>query len=205
MEEIPLIQGDNSDIYEFSTKDITNLDTSWEGSWAVSEALGLAPIISGTLTKNPDIFNLDSLVGEEIRESYKIFEPTNEIVTFNKTNINGTIATVSGTCTDANGLIVPNKYIYITLKGIFVPHFRTILVKTDLNGLFSVDIDLSPTVKMPANSFFIFQIMPNDSALLDYKKYFLTVEVRQLDSSSNVIFRKEVLQAKLVVNKQGVL
>lgn len=123
MEEIYLIKGDSSDIYEFLSKEIPLLDDTWEASWAITKVIGENPIMTGALTKNLDIF-------------------------------------------EANGT----------------------------------------TIKTPANSFFIFQLTPSQTETLDIGKYFIGVEIRQMDLGTNTpIFRKEVLQQKLVIKEQIVL
>lgn len=214
METIDLIVGDSSDIFNFSSKQVGSLSSLWEGSWVISDTLGSAPELQGILTKNPAILNDDSLVGEEYRKSYKIFEEeTGQEVTFIADVINANLVTVQGKVTvddiDANGTItkipVEDKYVYITLKGLFKKSEREIRVKSDGNGDFTVVFDLSETEKTPADSFFIFQIMPTDSAQLSVKKYYLSVEIRQKDALGEVVFRREVLQARLNMNKQGVL
>lgn len=209
MEEIELIIGDSSDLYEFSSKQVSSLDSSWEGSWVVSVTLGGTPITSGSLAKNPDILNEDSLVGEEVEKSYKIFKGEgNEIIDFNTDVLTGDTLTVSGnmyTLSSQTQTPVADQYAYITIKGIFSGNARTERIKTDINGDFSVDISLLETIKIPANSYFIFQILPSDSALLTESTYYVTAEIRQKDQSQTLIFRKEVLQAKLKMKKQGVI
>lgn len=121
MEEIYLIKGDSSDIYEFMSKDIPVLDAEWEATWAISPKLGQAAIQSGTLLKNQTIYEADQV-----------------------------------------------------------------------------------TVKTPANSFFIFQISPTISELLAPGKYVLAVEIAQT-VAAEVVFRKEVMQNKLIITEQGVL
>lgn len=214
MEEITLICGDSSSIYEFSSKQVASLDSYWDGSWVVSETLGGTPVLEGTLVKNEDIKNSDSLVGEEFRKSYKIFEPTElEKVQFNEDIISGNTCTVSGkmfrdgTDTDGNIIEVPeaDRYITITLKGIFSGFTREKRIKTDIDGNFTYNFNIGNTVKTPANSFFIFQLMPLQSEQLEVGTYFLSVEVRQKDDADNIIFRREVLTAKLKMTQQGVL
>lgn len=215
MEEIVLIIGDSSDLYEFVSKQIPILDDTWESSWVVSEALGGSPIISGNLVKNQVIYNEDSLIGEDTRNSYKIFEPNEtspEYIEFNDDVINGNILTVSGTIKRKDGTSIINvsdKYAYITVKGVFVSFSRTSRVKSDIDGDFSVDFDLSSTVKTPENSFFIFQLRPTESEQLSEKTYFLTIEIRQIDNSDPlnpvIKFRKEIMQSKLKMVKQGLI
>lgn len=216
MEEINLILGDSSDIYEFSSKQVDLLDATWEGSWVVSETLGSIPILEGDIVKNQDIFNVDSLVNEDFRKSYKIFETTEqEIVEFNADVIVGETCTVSGRIftngVDGNDdpIEIPetDRYITVTLKGTFVSYTREARLKTDANGEFTYDFNIGATVKTTANSFFVFQLTPLDSESLVVGTYYLTVEVRQRDVAvtGNVIFRREVLQAKLKMTKQGVV
>lgn len=121
MEEIYLIKGDSSDIYEFMSKEIPTLDASWTGSWAISNKLGQAAIQVGALSKNQTIYEADQV-----------------------------------------------------------------------------------TVKTPADSFFIFQISPTSSELLEAGKYILAVEINQTVDTV-VVFRKEVMQNKLIITEQGVL
>ena len=214
MEEIEIILGDSSSIYEFSTKQVDTLSSLWEGSWTIADKLGATPIITGNLVKNEDIFNADSLVGEDFRTTYKIFESTDlEKVTFNSDVIVNDIATISGKMftegTDGEGLPIEipevDRYITITIKGVFVNFSRDIRLKTDAQGEFTYDFNIGATVKTAANSFFIFQLMPLESQQLSVKSYILSVEVRRLDDVGVVEFRREVLQAKLKVNEQGVL
>jgi hypothetical protein len=40
-------------------------------------------------------------------------------------------------------------------------------IKTDSDGNFTYDFNIGPTIKTPANSFFIFQIMSLQSELLE--------------------------------------
>jgi len=47
--------------------------------------------------------------------------------------------------------------------------------------------------------------MPLQSEQLEVGTYYLSVEVKQKDDNDNIIFRREVLQAKLKMVKQGVL
>jgi len=213
MEEIIMIKGDSSDIYEFSSKQVDKLDDSWEGSWVISQKLGGDPILQGNLTKNENIYNDDSLIGEDFRKSYKIFEENGqEKVKFNEDVIDGSKCIISGkiyheeTDNDGNTIEVPevNKYITITIKGLFVPYTREKRVKTDSEGNFTCELNLGKTIKIPANSFFIFQIMPTESEKLDVGTYSLSVEVRQKDTDGKIIFRREVLQAKLKIMAQGV-
>jgi len=213
MEEIELILGDSSSIWEFSNKQIDNLSDLWEGSWVVSDKLGSTPIITGNLVKNQNIMNDDSLVDEEFRKTYKIFEPdTAELIVFNDDVIVNEVATISGRIykdgVDGNQdpIEVPSegRYITITIKGIFSSFTRDIRVKTDVDGLFAYDFNIGKTIKTPADSFFLFQIMPLESQQLSVKSYVLSVEIRQLDGQGVVEFRREVLQAKLKMKEQGV-
>ncbi len=217
MEEILLIQGDSSDIWEFSSKQVSNLPSNWEGSWVVSDTLGGTPILEGTLTKNENIYNSDSLIGEDFRKTYKIFESTGlEKVVFNDDVISGAdneICTVSGrmyhdsTDADGNAIEVPeaDRYITITLKGVFVDFSREMRIKTDANGNFTHDFNIGATIKTSADSFFIFQIMPLQSQQLTAgTTYVLSIEVRELDGNGEPIFRREVLTAKLKMLQQGV-
>ena len=131
---------------------------------------------------------------------------------FNDNIINGDICTISGkmyheeTDDDGNPIEVPetDRYITITLKGVFVSYSREKRVKTDSEGKFSCDLNIGKTIKTPANSFFIFQIMPMQSEQLDIGAYYLSVEVRQRDSDRNIIFRREVLTSKVKILQQGV-
>jgi hypothetical protein len=215
METIELIKGDSSDIYEFSSKQVSSLTDKWEGSWVVSEALGSAPILEGTLVKNEDVMNEDSLQGEDFRKTFKIFESTElEKVRFEDDVINGQSCIVSGkmytegTDVDGNPIEIPSaeRYITITLKGVFVPFTREMRVKTDADGIFTYNFNIGKTVKTPTNSFFIFQIMPLQSELLEVGKgYILSIEVREKDANDVIIFRREVLQAKLKITAEGVL
>lgn len=176
MEEILLIQGDNSSIYEFSSKSVLTLDDSWEGSWVISEELGGTPLVEGVLIKNMNVLNIDSLIGEDYKKSFKIFEPNGkEELVFNTDVLVNESLTVSGIVTDtSSALPIEDKYVYITIKGVFVPHTREIRVKTNENGYFECTFDLNKTIKIPANSFFIFQLMPHDTETLELKKYFLS-------------------------------
>jgi len=206
MAEIQTVEvtiGDSSDLWEFSSKDIPVLDINWTGSWTIAESIGETPVLQGNLTKNIDIFNEDSLINEPLRNSYKLFEPDDETVTFNDNVQDGSTVTVSGTVTK-DGAAVPSKYIYIIVKGLFVPHSRTIRTQCDVNGEFSVQLNLDITLKTPADSFFIFQLMPTDSETLLEKTYYLTCEVKQ-DDAGTIKFRKELLQLKLKMIKQGVI
>ncbi len=214
MEEITLICGDSSDIFEFSSKQVDTLTNLWEGSWVISETLGGNPILEGPITKNEDILNNDSLVDQDFRTTYKIFETTElEKVIFNQNVIVGNTCTISGKMyldgVDANNdpIEVPevDRYITVTIKGIFVSYSREMRVQTDINGEFSIDFNIGATIKTPLNSFFIFQIMPLHSEQLLNKTYYLTVEVRQKDIGDIVVFRKELLQTKLKITKQGVI
>lgn len=207
MEEVLLVKCDNSSLYEFSSKSVPALDDTWEGSWVISEELGSTPLVEGVLIKNLDIMNNDSLISEDYKKSYKIFESSGtEKVTFNDDVILDNGSTVSGVITEANGVTaIPNKYIYVTLKGLFVPHTREIRLKTDDNGAFIYSFNIGKTIKIPLNSFFIFQLMPHDTENLEPKKYYLTVEVRQKDILGNLIFSKEVLTTKLKILQQGLL
>lgn len=210
MEEIELIVGDSSNIYEFSSKQVDLLNENWEGSWVVAAALGGEPILSGNLLKNIDIFNEDSLEGEDYKKSYKLFEGQDgEILEFNDDIITDNILSVSGRIYSTSGTTeVPTayRYAYITIKGVFVPHTREIRIKTDADGNFTGEINLSNTLKTPANSFFIFQILPLESEqLTSGNTYFISVEVRQKNDLDELVFRKEVFQAKLKMKPQGVL
>jgi len=210
MDSISLIIGDSSDIYEFSSKQVSSLDASWEGSWVISDTLGGTEKLTGSLVKNIDIYNEDSLVGEDYRKSYKLFEGLEgELLEFNTDTETDGIITVSGKIfiKSIAGTEVPvaNRYAYITVKGVFVPYTREVRIKTAADGLFSVDIDLNKTVKTPANSFFIFQILPLESEQLTESSYVVSVEVRQKDTNGTIIFRKEVFQSKLKMLAQGVL
>lgn len=210
MEEIELIRADSSNIYEFSSKQVSTLDDKWEGSWVVALTLGGAPVIQGNLIKNIDIYNEDSLTGEDYKKSYKLFEgETGEILEFNDDVIVDNITTVSGKiyteASDGSKIGVANRYAYITIKGVFVPHSRELRVKTDVDGNFSTDFDFGESIKTPANSFFIFQILPLDSEQLIEDNYVLAVEVRQKDANDTLMFRKELLQAKIKMKQQGVL
>lgn len=123
MDEIYLIKGDSSDIFEFLSKEVPLLDDTWEASWAITLKMGDTPIMTGALTKNADIFNVDGV-----------------------------------------------------------------------------------TVKTPANSFFIFQLTPSQTETLAVGKYYIGVEIRQMDLTTNIpTFRKEVMQEKLVIKEQVVL
>ena len=119
--EISIIKDDSSDIYQFSSPDVSTLDSSWTGKWAVSPSLGEAAIVSGELVKNP-----------------------------------------------------------------FIPASGS-----------------DPEVT--ADSYFIFQLSPSESEVLNVGKYYLSIQVEQDDGAASVIFRKEVMQAKLIITKQGVL
>jgi len=84
-------------IFEFSSKQISSLNDNWVGSWTISETLGGEAILQGELTKNKDIYNDDSLVGQDFRKTYKIFEATGqEKVVFNDDVISGDSCIVSG-------------------------------------------------------------------------------------------------------------
>jgi hypothetical protein len=210
MEEISLILGDSSDIYEFSSKQVEVLDDRWEGSWVVAQTLGGTPVVQGDLIKNIDIYNEDSLVGEDYKKSYKLFEGQDgELLEFNEDVIADNITTVSGKiyteASDGTKIGVANRYAYITVKGVFVPHTRELRIKTDADGNFTTDFDFGKTIKTPANSFFIFQILPLQSEQLTESSYVVSVEVRQKDNDDNLIFRKEVFQSKLKMKAQGVL
>jgi hypothetical protein len=211
MEEIELIKGDSSDLYEFSSKQVSELDTTWEGSWVVSASLGGTPVINGGLVKNKDVLNDDSLEGEEFEKTYKIFKGKGtELIEFNDDVVTGDTAIVSGNMytLNADGEThdpVADTYVYVTIKGIFSGYSRTELVKTDVNGDFTINFSLAKTVKIPADSYFIFQILPTDSVQLTGKTYYVSVEIRQRDDQSNLIFRKEVLRAKLRMQEQGVI
>ena len=211
MEQIELIVGDSSDLYEFSSKQVSELDDTWEGSWNVALTLGGTPVVSGSLIKNQDVLNDDSLEDEDFEKSYKIFKgEDNELIEFNADVITSSTATISGNIYTLNsdGIAhdpVQNRYAYITIKGIFSSYSRTERIKSDSNGDFSIDISLTQTVKIPANSYFIFQILPTDSVQLTEKTYFVSAEIRQRDDLDNLIFRKEVLQSKLKMKDQGVL
>jgi len=213
MEEIELIVGDSSPVFEFSSKQVDSLDDRWDGTWVISDTLGGTPILEGDLVKNEDIKNDDSLQGEEFRKTYKIFETTElEKVQFNEDVISGSTCTVSGkmyrdgTDSDGNTIEIPeeDRYITITIKGIFSGFKRDQRVKTDSNGNFTYNFNIGKTVKTPADSFFIFQIMPLQSEQLEVGTYYLSVEVKQKDDNDNIIFRRETLQAKLRMITQGV-
>jgi hypothetical protein len=214
MDTIECIIGDISDLYEFSSKQIGVLDDKWSGSWVVSDELGSTPVIQGTLIKNETIYNDDNLLNEEIRKTYTLFEPAgNEHVDFNDDVIDtdaGTF-TVSGKIwtegkdDDGNTIeVLLDKYITVVIKGIFSGITRETRVKS-VDGLFSIEFNIKNTIKTEPNSFFIFQIMPLESEVLEEKTYILTVEVRQVDDSDKIIFRREVLQSKLKMLKQGLI
>jgi len=212
---IELITGDSSDIYEFSSKQVKDLDTKWVGSWVVADTLGGTPVLTGALTKNENILNADSLQAQDFRKTFKIFEATNlEKVQFNDDVVSGSSCIVSGRMfhdsTDTSGAKIEvneaNRYITITLKGVFVPFTREIRVKTDSNGLFTFNFNIGATIKTQAESFFIFQLMPLQSEqLVAGTTYSLSVEVKELDAAGVVIFRREVLQEKLKMLAQGVI
>lgn len=216
MEEIELIVGDSGNIYQFSSKQVASLTSDWEGSWVVSDKLGSEPILTGSIVKNDNIFNSDSLVDEEFRKTFKLFEALDnnlEKVVFNDDVIIGEVATISGriytegTDGDGNPTEVPvqDKYITLTIKGIFSGFKRSIRVQSDTQGKFTTDLNIGNTIKTPANSFFIFQMMPLESEQLEEgKSYVLSIEVRQLDELNVIQFRKEVLQARLRMKAQGV-
>ena len=205
MDEIVLIKGDSSDIYEFSSRQIDHLDDKWEGKWVVSQTLGSEPILQGNLIKNDTIYNNDSLIGEDYRKSFRIFEgkPT-ETIEFNDDVIEDGVLTVSGTILE-NTSPVPFKYAFITVKGVFVNYSREVKVQADELGEFSVDISLDNTVKIPAESFFIFQISPAESATLEEGNHSLTIEISQLNDVGEAIFRKELLQSRLKITKEGLI
>jgi hypothetical protein len=210
MEEIELIIGDSSSIWEFSNKQIDTLDNLWEGSWVVASKLGGTPLIQGNLLKNQNILNDDALTNEEFRKTHKIFEPNPaEVVTFNEDVISGNTCTVSGKVAVpvpmGNDLPSEGRYITVTIKGIFSGIKRDIQLKTNAQGEFSYDFNIGKTVKTPANSFFLFQIMPLESQQLEMGTYILSVEIRQLSDQGVVEFRREVLHAKLKMKEQGVL
>jgi len=200
-----LIKGDSSDIWEFYSKEIPELDNFWSGKWVISENLGDNIILQGELTKNKNIYYNNSLINEDFRKTYIIFEElkTEEVI-FNNDIIENNKVTISG---NININLVPeiNKYITIKIKGIFTESKREIRVKTDKLGNFSCIFDLSPTVKTSENSFFIFQLSPTDSEKLNVSTYSLSIEIKQEDINSKVIFRKEILQTKLKILQQGVL
>ena len=213
MEEIELIVGNSSPVFEFSSKQVDSLDDRWDGTWAISDKLGGNAILEGDLVKNKDIKNNDSLQGEEFRKTYKIFEATElEKVQFNEDIISGETCTVSGkmyrdgTDTDGNVIKIPeeDRYITVTIKGIFSGFKREQRIKTDSDGNFTYNFNIGKTVKTPANSFFIFQIMPLQSEQLEVGTYYLSVEVKQKDDNDNIIFRRETLHAKLKMITQGV-
>ena len=208
MDTITIIKADASDIFEFSSKQVEVLDSLWEGSWTVADELGGVPVLEGSLSKNENIMNSDSLEFEDFRKSYKIYETDDkELVRFNDDVILGTSCVVSGKMyKDGVDIEIPevDRYITITLKGIFVTYSREIRLKTDANGEFSHNFNIGATIKTPANSFFIFQMMPLQSELLDIKTYIISIEVRQKDTEGIIVFRREVLQSKLKVTKQGV-
>lgn len=214
MEEITCIVGDSGDIFEFSSKQISQLDNNWDGTWVISKTLGGEPILTGNLTKNNDIKKNDSLVDEDFRKTYKIFEPNSkEKVEFNDDKISGNYCIVSGMIytegTDNEGLPIKipevDKYITITIKGVFVSYSRSQRVKTDAEGNFTYEFNIGETIDTPADSFFIFQLMPFESELLEVGTYILSVEVKEKDINNKIIFRREVLQAKLKMTTQGVL
>ncbi len=76
MDEIILIKGDSSELYQFSSKDVPVLDSTWEGKWAVSSKLGDASILEGNLTKNDVIYESDSTTVKTPANSYFIFQIT---------------------------------------------------------------------------------------------------------------------------------
>ena len=122
MEEIILIKGDSSDIYEFISKDLPTLDDSWEASWAITKKMGQNPELTGNLGKNTEILNADG------------------------------------------------------------------------------------SIKYAGNNFFILQLTPQESASLEVGKYYLGVEIRQLDLlNQEPIFRREVMQVKLIIKEEIVL
>jgi hypothetical protein len=214
MDTINLIIGDSSDIYEFSSKQIGLMDSFWEGSWVISEALGSEPILEGNLIKNDNIYNSDSLEGEEVKEKFKIFEQSDDMeLRIDSSVVDGSTYTIQGkifkTSKDIEGnpIEIPfeNTYITVSIKGKFVDYTRSTMVNTNSEGIFTAVFDLSNTIKTPANSLFIFQLMPLQSELLEEKIYFISVEVRQKNDMDEVIFRREVLQAKLKMLKQGVI
>ena len=206
MDEILMIRGDSSNIYEFSSKQVDVLDDSWSGSWAVSVTLGSSPILHGKLIKNNDILNDDSLINEEIKKAYRIFEPnTGDNVVFGPEMYDENQLTITGTAYDNLKKPLPNKHIYINIKGIFALHSREIRIKTDINGVFTCIFNLNKTIRTPQNSFFIFQILPMDSQKLVEQSYFVSVEVQQKNESGLLIFRKEVLQSKLKIKQQGII
>jgi len=199
METIELIKGDSSSIFEFSNKQVPTLGDDWEGGWFVSEALGTKPILEGSLMKNSPIFNNDSLVGEEFRKTFKIFEGSEtEKVQWNEDIIDEESAIISG-IVHIDNIPQPNRYITVQLKGIFSSFTRDIRIKTDEEGKFSYDFNIGNTVKTPENSFFLFQLMPLESELLEVKTYMISIEIRQLDNESKLQFRKVVMQAKLKI------
>ena len=205
METIELIIGDSSDIYEFSSKEVPNLDEKWEGSWAIKEKIELEEeVLSGNLIKNDTIYNDDSLIGEDVKLSWKIFEGTsNHVVSINREEMQGEDYIVSGVITK-EGVPQENTYITITIKGKIVDYRRSTMVKTNDLGEFEAVLSLSNTIKRPANSFFIFQIMPLQSEMLEPKTYYISVEIRQKDENGDLVFRKEVMQNKLKMKNQGV-
>lgn len=211
MEIIELIVGDSSSIYEFSSKQVRSLDDRWGGSWIVSETLGSDAIVEGVLVKNENIMNEDSLVGEDFRKTFKIFESTElEKVQFNEDIISGSSCVVSGKMfrdesTSDSKIPEEGRYITIIIKGVFVAFTREQRVKTDVDGNFTYDFNIGKTIKTPADSFFIFQLMPLQSELLEVKGYTLSVEVKQKDINDNIVFRREVLQAKLRMLPQGII
>jgi len=209
MEEIELIIGDSSSIWEFSNKQIDHLDKFWEGSWTVASKLGESPLIQGSLLKNQNILNDDSLEEEEFRKTFKVFEPKKEeIIEFNDDVIVDKKCTVSGKIytkgNDNTEIPSEGRYITITIKGIFSGNKRDMQIKTDAQGKFACDFNIGKTVKTPADSFFLFQITPMESQELEVGTYILSVEIRQLSDQGVVEFRREVLHAKLKMKAQGV-
>jgi len=209
MENISLILGDSSDIYEFSSKQVDVLDETWDGSWTISESMGDTPILEGDLIKNENIYNDDSLTGEEIIISYKLIDPKDGMkVEYVSEEIDG-ILTITGSITLLNEdkIIIPfvGEYITFTVKGKFLKYSRTKMVKTDDLGNFVAIIDLNNTIKTPEKSFFIFQLMPSLSERLEEKTYILSIEIRKKDINDELEFRKEIYHAKLKMTKQGVI
>lgn len=110
MEEITIIQGDSSDIYQFSSAEVATLDTNWTANYNVLAVLGdqSSMLLSGNLDKSVD------------------------------------------------------------------------------------------------EAYFIFQLLPADTEQLDVGKYYLSIQIQQDNGSGTLLFRKEVMQAKLIITKQGV-
>lgn len=206
---VELIKGDSSDIFEFSTKDVPILDDRWVGTFAVkTNLIDDIAVVSGALTKNPIIYNEDSLVGSELDIETELFQPDDKKETVTEISyitdeINKT-ATVTGTIL-LNGSVVVERWVYITIIDKFnTKNKRRSKVKSDVNGEFSLLFSTDVTIKHNANEFLIFQLTPQQSELLEPEKYNLVVEIQQLDINDNIIFRKEVMQEKLVVSQEGI-